>query len=78
MPRITIQVSRPVGESGIAMLSERVTAANLASEHYVAQLVDREAGADGVILAPWRDRTGVSRSSSSSSGSRSRSPSLSR
>jgi hypothetical protein len=41
MPRIVIQV----GESDRVTLSERVIAANLDSEHYVAQLIERIAWA---------------------------------
>jgi hypothetical protein len=45
MPRIIIQVSRPSGGPDRVTLSERVVAANLDSEHYVAQLLERIAWA---------------------------------
>jgi hypothetical protein len=45
MPRITIHVSRLTGEDEYLIFSERVSAANLASEHYTAQLVERLAWA---------------------------------
>ncbi len=41
MPRIIIQVSRPPSEHGRVVLSERVTADNLGSEHYAEQLLER-------------------------------------
>jgi hypothetical protein len=45
MPRITIHVSRPTGEDDHVTFSERVSAANLESEHYTSQLIDRIAWA---------------------------------
>jgi hypothetical protein len=45
MPRIIVQVSRPSGGADRVTLSERVVAANLDSEHYVAQLLERIAWA---------------------------------
>jgi hypothetical protein len=45
MPRITIHVSRPTGEDDHVTFSERVSAANLKSEHYTSQLIDRIAWA---------------------------------
>jgi hypothetical protein len=45
MPRIIIQVSRPSGQPDRITLSERVVAANLRNEHYVAQLIERIAWA---------------------------------
>jgi hypothetical protein len=45
MPRIIVQVSRPSGVPDRVTLSERVVAANLRSEHYVAQLLERIAWA---------------------------------
>jgi hypothetical protein len=45
MPRIIIQVSRPPSEHGRVTFSERVTAANLDSEHYTQHLIERIAWA---------------------------------
>jgi hypothetical protein len=45
MPRITIHVSRPTGEDEHITFSERLSVANLESEHYTAQLLERIAWA---------------------------------